>query len=71
MAGPFSDKPSAIRQRRRRARERLGALIVPVEVDADLVEQLVAAGEIDLANTQNRDRIAAAILKVLERALGM
>ncbi len=61
--------PAAVRQRRRRERRLRGARIVPVEVDADLLENLAQLGLIDAAEVANPGELAFALSMLLSEVV--
>jgi hypothetical protein len=69
MADPLSDKPSAVRKRRLRQRRREGAIIAPAEVDAELIDAMVAAGLLLVEDRDHRTTIADALVDLARQAL--
>jgi hypothetical protein len=58
---------AAIRQRRRRERERRGTVVLAIEVDeVALAEQLVLAGFLAEGEVDNRSAIKAALERVVD-----
>jgi hypothetical protein len=57
---------AAARQRARRARQRDGKILLHVEADeVALTEALISGGFLDPAHVDDRDRIAAAVERLL------
>lgn len=69
MTRPLSDNPGAIRRRRYRERQAIGAKVVAIEVDPDLIDALVELGEIAPEQVGDRQAIADAVTDVLGRTL--
>ena len=63
-----SEEPSqaAERQRRYRRRRRAGIQVVPVEVDAEIVNMLVTKGCLSEQDTLDPQKIADALRKLVE-----
>jgi hypothetical protein len=66
---PLSDNPGAIRRRRYRERQAIGAKVVSIEVDPELIEALIELGEIAPGQADDRHAIAEAITDILGRTL--
>ena len=63
--------PAARRQRRHRARRKLGRFVVPVEVTGEMVEALVDQGDVDEAKSSDLDCIGKAITAAARRGLDL
>ena len=61
MTHPPSSNPAAARKRRYRKRRREGIRVVPVEVDALDVADLVMSGTLDRAKKDDKEEIGRAI----------
>ena len=68
MSG-ISTTPAARRQRRHRARRRLGRFVVPVEVTCEMITALVDQGDVDEANSSDLDTVGDAIAAAARRGL--
>lgn len=63
---------AAERQRRRRARQRLGRRVVAVEVDAGALEDLLVwAGDIHPIEADDREAVARGLAAFVARACGL
>ncbi len=63
--------PAARRQRRHRARRKLGRFVVPVEVTCAMITALVDQGDVDEANSSNLDCVGEAIAAAACRDLDL
>ncbi len=63
--------PAARRQRRHRARRKLGRFVVPVEVTCEMVEALVDQGAVDEADSSDLDCVGEAIAAAARRDLDL
>ncbi len=63
--------PAARRQRRHRARRKLGRFVVPVEVTCAMITALVDQGDVDEANSSNLDCVGEAIAAAARRELDL
>ncbi len=63
--------PAAERQRRHRARRKLGRFVVPVEVTGEMVQALVDQGDVDEADSSDLDCVGEAIVAAARRALDL
>ncbi len=54
LSRPAAPTPGAERQRRHRARRKLGCFVVPVEVTCEMVEVLCSRGDLDGYATMKR-----------------
>ena len=63
--------PAAERQRRHRERRRRGRFVVPVEVNAEMVEALVDQGDVDEAKSSDLDCVGQAITAAARRGLDL
>ena len=63
--------PAARRQRRHRARRKLGRFVVPVEVTCEMVQALVDQGDVDDANSSDLDCVSKAIAAAACRGLDL
>ncbi len=74
MSGDEDDavpSPAARRQRRHRARRKLGRFVVPVEVTCAMITALVDQGDVDEANSSNLDCVGEAIAAAARRDLDL
>ncbi len=74
MSGDEDDavpSPAARRQRRHRARRKLGRFVVPVEVNCAMITALVNQGDVDEANSSNLDCVGEAIAAAARRDLDL
>ncbi len=62
---------AAERQRRHRARRKLGRFVVPVEVTCEMIMALVDQGDVDEANSSNLDCVGEAIAAAARRELDL
>ncbi len=67
----FELSNGAERQRRHRARRKLGRFVVPVEVAGEMVEALVDRGDLDDANSCDLDYVGEAIAAAARRNLDL
>ena len=65
---PLSD---AERQRRHRARRKLGRFVVPVEVTCEMITALVDQGDADEVNSSDFDCVGEAIAAAALRGLDL
>ncbi len=63
--------PAARRQRRHRARRKLGRFVVPVEVTCEMITAFVDLGDVDEANSSNLDCVGEAIAATARRDLDL
>ena len=63
--------PAALRQRRHRARRKLGRFVVPVEVTCEMVEALFKRGGLDEADDFEVDCVGEAIAAAARRGLDL
>ncbi len=63
--------PAARRQRRHRARRKLGRFVVPVEVTCAMITALVDQGDVDEAKSSNLDCVGEAIAAAARRELDL
>ncbi len=63
--------PAARRQRRHRARRKLGRFVVPVEVTCELITSLIDQGDVDEANSSDLDCVGKAITAAARRDLDL
>jgi hypothetical protein len=63
--------PAAVRQRRHRARRKLGRFVVPVEVTCVMITALVDQGDVDEANSSNLECVGEAIAAAARRGLDL
>ena len=63
--------PAALRQRRHRARRKLGRFVVPVEVTCDMVEALFKRGGLDEADDFEVESVGEAIAAAARRGLDL
>ncbi len=61
--------PAARRQRRHRARRKLGCFVVPVEVTREMITALVDQGGVDEDDSIDLDRVGEAIAAATRRGL--
>ena len=66
---PTASTPAAERQRRHRARRKLGRFVVPVETTGEMITALVDQGDLDEANSSNLDHCGAAIAAAARKYL--
>ncbi len=63
--------PAALRQRRHRARRKLGRFVVPVEVTCAMITALVDQGDVGEANSSDLDCVGKAITAAACRGLDL
>ncbi len=63
--------PTALRQRRHRARRKQGRFVVPVEVCCEMITALVDQGDVDEAKSSNLDCVGEAIAAAARRGLDL
>ena len=68
---PTAPTPVARRQRRHRARRKLGRFVVPVEVTCDMVEALFKRGGLDEADDFEVEGVGEAIAAAARRDLDL
>lgn len=69
---PRARKPAAERMRRLRERRHAGLRVLPIEVSLDeLVERLVARGDLAPDDADNVDEIGRAVAEIVERDVGL
>ncbi len=61
--------PAARRQRRHRARRKLGRFVVPVEVTCEMITALVDQGDVDDVDSSDLERVGKAIAAATRRGL--
>ncbi len=66
-----SPTAAAKRQRRHRARRKLGRFVVPVEVTGEMVQALVDQGDVDEAHSSDLDCVGKAIAAAASRGLDL
>ncbi len=63
--------PAARRQRRHRARRKLGRFVVPVEVTCEMLTALIDRGDVEEARSSNLDCVGEAIGAATRRGLDL
>ncbi len=63
--------PTALRQRRHRARRKQGRFVVSVEVTCEMITALVDQGDVDEANSSDLDYVGEAIAAAARRDLDL
>ncbi len=71
LSRPAAPTPAARRQRRHRARRKLGRFVVPVEVTCEMIAALVDQGDVDEANSSDLDGVGEAIATAARRGLDL
>ncbi len=68
---PTASTPAAERQRRHRARRKLGRFVVPVEVTCEMITALIDQGDVDEASSSDLDCVGEAIAAAARRGLDL
>ena len=71
LSRPAAPTPAARRQRRHRARRKLGRFVVPVEVTCEMVEALFKRGGLDEADDFEVESVGEAIAAAARRGLDL
>ncbi len=71
LSRPAAPTPTALRQRRHRARRKQGRFVVPVEVTCEMITALVDRGDLDEANSSNIDCVGEAIATAARQGLDL
>ncbi len=71
LSGAAAPTPTALRQRRHRARRRRGCFVAPVEVTVEMIEVLCSRGDLDEADALDLDCVGEAIAAAARRGLDL
>ena len=71
LSRPATPTPATLRQRRHRARRKLGRFVVSVEVTCEMITALVDQGDVDEANSSDLDCVGEAIAAAARKGLDL